>query len=61
MTRCHVMMRRAGQDSQVLGLARWADLFELVASSGGAKVGCDVYEVPEADGTVTTYYAWEAS
>ncbi len=48
---CHVTRRAHGSDEQILGLARWSDLFELVASSG-RKVGDGEYEVSEASAVV---------
>ncbi len=56
---CHITRRAHGSDEQILGLARWSDLFELVATSG-RKVAADLYEIAEPDGTITTYHATEA-
>ncbi|MGX6604804.1 hypothetical protein ACWKSP_22150 [Micromonosporaceae bacterium Da 78-11] len=45
------------RDDKDLGLMPWADLLDLVEAQGGTRPTFDLFDVPQADGTVLRYRA----
>ncbi len=45
------------RDERELGVMPWADLIDMVERQGGSRPTFDLFDVPQADGTILRYRA----